>query len=460
MKCLVLTTTLSVTLLVLLTLPIAVRAQSTEHQKHCGEGDGRSQQNNSQNVTYTFSVLHSFTGKPDGGHPFAGGVLDCAGNFYGTTSSGGTFDGGTVFKIDKHGNETVLYNFTGATDGGYPESGLVIDPAGNLYGTTAEGGSGTGVVFKLDRRGQETVLYAFTDFTDGPPRGTMVRDAAGNLYGITQLGGATSNGTVFKIDLTGKETVLHAFTGPDGSEPFGNLVIDSAGNLYGMTMDGGASSNCFAGCGVVFKVDADGHESVLHSFSGPDGGNPEAGLVMDSAGNLYGATTGGGASKQGAVFKLDKNGTETVLYSFTGAADGGAPIAAMALDGEGNLYGTTDSGGTPCGFPGCGVVFKVDKTGKETVLHAFTGNDGDQPLDMVRDSAGNLYGTTLEGGNQSCDIVFTSSCGVVFKLTASREGDSECEGGEGSQDNGRAKRDDPDCVRSDKDPPSGTVKSE
>lgn len=389
----------------------------------CGGGNQKYRGDQSQTVTYTFSVLHSFSGKPDGGHPFAGGVLDSAGNFFGTTSSGGTFDGGTVFEIDKNGNETVLYGFTGGADGGYPESGLVFDPAGNLYGTTVEGGSGAGVVFRLDPNGQETVLYAFTDFTDGPPRGTMVRDSAGNLYGITQLGGATSNGTVFKIDLAGKETVLHTFTGsPDGSEPFGNLVIDSAGNLYGMTMSGGASSgSCFAGagCGVVFKVDAAGNESVLHNFSGPDGANPEAGLVMDAAGNLYGATTGGGASSQGAVFKLDKGGTQTVLYSFTGSADGGAPIAALVLDDQGNLYGTTDSGGSPCGFPGCGVVFKLSNTGKETVLHAFTGNDGDQPLDMVRDSAGNLYGTTLEGGNQSCDIVFTTSCGVVFKLTAS-----------------------------------------
>lgn len=388
----------------------------------CGGGNDKTQRNQSQNVTYSFSVLHSFSGTPDGGHPFAGGVLDSAGNFFGTTSSGGTFDGGTVFKIDQDGNETVLYNFTGGADGGFPESGLVFDPAGNLYGTTVEGGSGAGVVFRLDPNGQETVLYAFTDFTDGPPRGTMVRDSDGNLYGITQLGGATSNGTVFKIDLAGKESVLHAFTGsPDGSEPFGNLVIDSARNLYGMTMSGGASSgSCFAGagCGVVFKVDVAGNESVLHSFSGPDGANPEAGLVMDAAGNLYGATTGGGAFSQGAIFKLDKGGAETVLYSFTGLADGGAPIAAMALDDQGNLYGTTDSGGTGCFF-GCGVVFRVDKTGQETVLHLFNETAGDQPLDMVRDSAGNLYGTTLEGGNQTCDIVFTSSCGVVFKLTAS-----------------------------------------
>jgi uncharacterized repeat protein (TIGR03803 family) len=332
--------------------------------------------------------------------------------------------------VDTTGKETTLYNFTGGGDGGYPVQGeLTLDAAGNIYGTAGIGGSGGfGVVYKLDPSGQQTVLYSFTGGVDGGwPHAGVVRDTAGNLYGTAQTGGdpACGNGfgcgVVFKVDTTGRETILHNFEGDsDGVQPFGNLVLDAAGNLYGTTYIGGTSANCLGGCGVIFKVDATGQESVLHSFDGTDGGSSTGGLVRDSAGNLLGTTTGGGASKHGVVFKLDPTGKETVLYSFTGGMDGDAPLASLAIDGSGNLYGTTDTGGNSnnCLF-GCGVAFRVDTTGKETVLYNFTGSDGDQGLDMSIDPSGNLYGTTLEGGVSSCDIVFTSECGVVFKLTRS-----------------------------------------
>lgn len=391
----------------------------------CGGASGGGGGGGNPGETFTYSVLHSFTGQPDGGHPFAGLVLDKAGNLYGTTSSGGTSDGGTVFKLDPTGKETVLYNFTGGADGGYPSQGeLILDAAGNLYGTAGMGGSGGfGVVFKLDSAGAETVLYNFTAGPDGGwPHAGVVRDAAGNLYGTAQTGGDLTCGfgfgcgVVFKVDANGNETVLHDFEGgADGVSPFGNLVLDTAGNLYGTTTAGGASNE-----GVVFKVDPIGTETVLHTFTGPDGGGSTGRLVRDAAGNLYGTTSGGGASKQGTVFKVDPSGKETVLYSFTGGTDGTAPITGLALDTEGDLYGTTDSGGnSPNCFFGCGVVFKVDPTGKETVLHNFTGTDGAQGLDVIRDAAGNLYGTTLEGGVSGCDVVFTTDCGVVFKLTRS-----------------------------------------
>jgi uncharacterized repeat protein (TIGR03803 family) len=352
--------------------------------------------------------------------------LDAAGNSYGTTSSGGTFDGGTVFKIDTSGNETLLYNFTGGADGGFPEQGkLALDAAGNLYGTTGSGGtSGFGVVFKLDAAagGNETIVHTFTGGLDGGwPHAGVVLDLAGNLYGTTQTGGDPACGgfgcgVIFKLDSSGNEAVLHNFEGgSDGTGPFGNLILDAAGNLYGITASGGTAND-----GIIFKVDAAGRESVLHTFTGTDGAGSTGGLVADSAGNLYGTTALGGASKQGVVFKLDLSGNETVLFSFTGGADGGNPITSLALDASGNLYGTTDAGGTACGFPGCGVVFKLDPTGEETVLHNFTGADGTQPLDLVRDATGNLYGTTLEGGNSGCDIVFTDTCGVVFKLALSQ----------------------------------------
>jgi uncharacterized repeat protein (TIGR03803 family) len=376
----------------------------------------------------TFRVLHHFGPPPDGGHPFTGLTRDAAGNLYGTTAYGGNFDAGTIFKVSKKGKLSRLYSFTGGTDGGYPEQGqLTLDSAGNIYGTAGAGASGFGVVFQLDRAGKEHVLYTFSGGADGGyAHAGVVRDAKGNLYGTAQTGGGPSCGgfgcgVVFKLDPTGKETVLHSFTGgKDGIQPFGNLVLDEKGNLYGTTYSGGGSSNCLGGCGVVFKVTKNGKEHVLHTFTGPDGGGSTAGLVRDQAGNLYGTTSGGGASKQGVVFKVDPAGKESVLYSFTGGTDGAAPITALVLDPAGNLYGTTDSGGSGCFF-GCGVVFKLAANGHETVLHRFSGADGAQPLDLVLDPAGNLYGTTLEGGISGCATVFTPDCGVVFKLAAPQD---------------------------------------
>jgi uncharacterized repeat protein (TIGR03803 family) len=251
---------------------------------------------------------------------------------------------------------TLLYSFTGKSDGGIPQGGLVRDPAGNLYGTTSQGG--------------------------------LLRDCAG--FGC---------GVVFEVDPTGKETVLHRFKGPDGALPVGSLLLDEAGNLYGAA-SGGAS-----GIGVVFKVDKSGKETVLHNFKGSDGALPLGSLIRDGEGNLYGATFAGGVGNCfmgkgcGVVFKLDKTGKETVLYAFTGGSDGGEPQRGGALirDKAGNLYGTTVQGGVNCDNQsfGCGVVFKLDKTGKETVLYTFTGgSDGAEPLGgLTRDQAGNLYGS-------------------------------------------------------------------
>jgi uncharacterized repeat protein (TIGR03803 family) len=253
----------------------------------------------------------------------------------------------------------VLHTFNGSpTDRAIPGAAhLIGDSAGNLYGTTESGGaSGAGVVFKLNKTG-ETVLYSFTGGADGwSPVAGLIRDSAGNLYGTTFGGGArfgeSGSGVVFKLDTTGTETVLYSFTGgADGGSPAAGLIRDSAGNLYGTTELGGVS-----GAGVVFKLDTTGTETVLHSFTGPGGENPYAGLIADSAGNLYGTTYGGGASGSGVVFKLDTTGTETVLYSFTGGADGGSPVAGLIRDSAGNLYGTTYEGGTS----DAGVVFKLE----------------------------------------------------------------------------------------------------
>ena len=259
------------------------------------------------------------------------------------------------------GTETVLYSFgSSATDGSAPLSGLIMDGAGNLYGTTSAGGTyDLGTVFKISSNGTETILHAFSGgTTDGQfPLRRLVMDSAGNLYGTTALGGANDLGTVFKISAAGTETVLHSFAGgtTDGARPEAGLIMDSAGNLYGTTLVAGANQ-----AGTVFKIDlTTGTETVLYSFSDntTDGADPQAALTMDSAGNLYGTTVDGGAHSDGTVFKITGTGTETVLHSFAGGTtDGAKPQAALIMDGAGDLFGTTQSGGTYNG----GTVFMID----------------------------------------------------------------------------------------------------
>ncbi|HEY4741316.1 MAG TPA: choice-of-anchor tandem repeat GloVer-containing protein [Candidatus Acidoferrales bacterium] len=371
-----------------------------------------------QTQAYSESVLHSFIGVPDGADPEAALMMDPHGNLYGTTLEGGTTDDGTVFKVTPAGQETVLYSFTGGANGD-PYAGLVRDALGNLYGTTYGVNSvDNGTVFKLGANGQESLLYHFAGDADGAnPYAALVRDSWGNLYGTTLFGGEGAGcfngcGTVFEVNTHGTETVLHAFsgTGGDGSLPYSGLVRDAQGDLYGTTETGGAS-----GFGTVFKLNKAGVEIVLHSFAGgSDGANPYAGLVQDSLGNLYGVTEFGGTSGDGTVFEINTAGKEKVLYSFAGGSDGANPIyASLVLDTQGDLYGTTAYGGgdtTAC-TNGCGTVFKVDTHGRETVLYRFSGSKGDgaHPVaGLVRDAQGNLYGTTSEGG--------TAGMGAVFKL--------------------------------------------
>ena len=257
----------------------------------------------------------------------------------------------------------------------------------------------------------------------------LTQDSKGNLYGTTLGGGEFCMeyggcGVVFRVDRTGNETVLYNFCPngwgkcTDGAFPQAGLIRDAAGNLYGTTSGGGAH-----GVGTVFKLCPTGAETVLYSFAGgADGANPFAGFIRDEAGNLYGTTTGGGPSGQGTVFKVDPAGSETVLYSFTGGTDGGYPEAGLIRDEKGNLYGTTFFGGLDSPFCSyfCGVVFKVDTTGLETVLYSFTGGaDGLNPgAGLMLGKGGDLYGTTAYGGADSDPSCATGiGCGVVFKLT-------------------------------------------
>jgi len=357
------------------------------------------------------------------------------------------------------GQETVLYNFQGGSDGNFPIGGVIFDAEGNLYGTTDVGGGGAcpggcGTVFKLApaKNGgyTKTILYTFQgSFTDGQyPQARLVFDQEGNLYGTTLLGGATlaGEGTVFKLTPTPSgewtETILHNFncaTANDGCEPYSYLIFDKAGNLYGTTLQGGGgdtSSYCINGCGTVFKLSKRKKgmwpETLLytfpHFFNNTIGANPYAGLAIDAKGSLYGTTYYGGPYTSGVVFRLKRSHgvwAETVLhtFSYTGT-DGYAPYAGVVLDKSGNLYGTTLDGGNA--VLGQGVVFMLTPAREgewtETIIHDFPSPryaDGEYPITGVTvDAAGNLYGASYIGGGQNeAQCPDNDGCGVIYQLS-------------------------------------------
>jgi uncharacterized repeat protein (TIGR03803 family) len=368
------------------------------------------------------TVLHTFGGGADGADPYSGVVRDASGNLYGTTQYGGRAGAGIVYKVDATGNETVLFNFPGGPGGGLPYAGVTLDSAGDLYGTALGGLTGRGFIYKLDTQGNESILYSFTGGSDGDyPYAGVIRDTAGNLYGTTLLGGPANAGVVYKIDPAGQETVLHSFAGEaDGARPYAGVIRDTSGNLYGTASEGGASN-----AGLVFKLDSAGRKTNLYSFPAmPDGANPSSALIPGSKGNFYGTTFNGGPANSGVVYKVDITGQETVLYSFAGGAGGANPIGRIVQDADGNIYGTTVLGG----IANAGVVYKVDPAGKETVLYAFTGGaDGANPQGgVIGDNAGNLYGTTLLGGAAGFGVVFkldsTLNESVLYSFMGSNDG--------------------------------------
>jgi uncharacterized repeat protein (TIGR03803 family) len=377
-----------------------------------------------------YQVLHAFTGGNDGGGLYSGLLLDRQGSVYGTTVAGGPKGkGGTAFKLTPLANgkwaEAVLYSFcsqSNCADGGGSVAGLIFDAVGNLYGTTESGGAHVyGTVFKLTPRAEgwkETLLHSFGFNKYGCcPQASLVMDDAGNLFG-------TAN-AAFELSPTGngwKETLLHDFTGQngDGFGPYAGVILDAAGNLYGETAIGGTSKDCGGGCGTVYELQptsAGWKEHILHDF-GTGGDNmafPEGPLMLDKPGNLYG-TAGGGTYADGAVYKLtlqsDGRWKSTIIHSFTGGANGESVGGGVVMDKAGNLYGTTIAGGSPnCQ---CGVVYKLSPGigGKWNfkVLHTFVGTDGAQPVgELILDDKGNLYGNTITGG--------PGGYGVAFKLT-------------------------------------------
>ncbi len=383
-------------------------------------------------VAQTETVLKGFKGS-NGTYPLAGVIFDSAGNLYGTVSGGGVYDFGAVFELIPNPGggwtEKLLHSFNAnGKDGYWPFASLVFDSAGNLYGTTESGGTYMGgTVFELTPHAgglwSEKVLHSFnTTGGDGVnPYGNLVFDAAGNLYGTTYHGGKTSMGTVFLLHPEGgawKEKIIHRFSGGEGQWPTGGLILDAVGNLYGTASNGGGSLDD----GTVFKLTPSAGGSwtatTLFDFDGYSGAHPTGVLVFDAAGNLYG-TTGGGIPEYGNVFELTPSAsgtwTEAILLEFDGGTNGGSPSGGLIFDPAGNLYGTTTIGGANSE----GLVFELSPaTGgswSETVLYNFysrsQGDDGYRPqAGLVRDTAGNLYGTVSAGGSAYDE-------GAVFKLT-------------------------------------------
>lgn len=362
----------------------------------------------------TFTLLHTFTGGGDGAEP-GGLILDRAGNLYGATFTGGLSGAGTIFKLKQTGSGWLLnplYEFDLNNNGVIsPNEDVVFGPDGNIYAAVGVLG-GNGGIFKLQPPPSAcrssvcywtgTVLYAFGRYPDGSgPNGNLVFDSAGNIYGTTEYGGENAFGTVFKLTYSGgswTESVLYSFMGgADGSTPLDGVVMDSAGNLYGTTRFGGAQ-NCSDGCGTVFELSPSGGgwtEKVIYTFQGPPNGyEPWVGLTMDSSGNLYGTTYEGGSGGGGTVFELSPAGGSwnfNVIYNIAG--NGGGPRGRVAMDSAGNLYDSFT-------FPP--TLFKLTPSGGSwtyTDLHDFSNHDGTYPAgNLAIDSQGNVYGTCSSEG--------------------------------------------------------------
>ncbi|HXM63342.1 MAG TPA: choice-of-anchor tandem repeat GloVer-containing protein [Terriglobales bacterium] len=407
-------------------------------------------------------VIYSFTGGADGGQPMSDLTLDADGNLYGTTEYGGsgacTYNTppgcGTVFELKRSKDgwkEQVLYSFAGGNDGAVPKAGVVFDKAGNLYGTTAQGGrNGGGTAFEMvpNSHGgwKESILHAFPDGSDdgASPESDLILDTQGNLYGTAMFGGAENScaysgcGTVFALtphpDGSWTETTLHVFAGaPDGASPSSGVVLDSAGNLYGTTSYGGSGS-CYVGtkargyvygCGTVYKLTAPGGawtETILYNFvhGGGLGINPSGQIILDNANHILGVTDAGG-NGLGTFFELqdtkNRGWRQSQAHIFYGNPDGMAPVGRLVSDSHANLLGITSHGGASKS----GIVFEFQHLSdgwEERILYSFAGSpDGATPsAGLVSDSLGVLYGTTLEGGTSTGSTCHFQGCGTIYQV--------------------------------------------
>lgn len=392
----------------------------------------------------SYKVLYNFNNT--NANPSSGLTIDAQGNAYGTTSYGGYNGAGTVYELSPSTGYHLLFKFGKSIAGGaYPVGNMVLDSAGNLYGTTSGGGTqhhdcdnGCGIVFKLSPPNNgglwtENVIYSFCQMRPcldgGNPYSSVIFDSTGNLYGTTYVGGRSGHGTVFELSPTSDswvEKVLYSFGSGsnDGLDPQGGLIFDSAGNLYGTTVAGGDYS-----VGSVFELSPAANswtETVLYSFGtngSADGEYPQVGVTIDQAGNIFGTTEQGGAYHDvcnggcGTVFELMPSAgggwTETVIHTFAPPArDGGVPQAGVVIDATGNVYGTTVAGGAPGCADGCGTVYMLTlnlQGAWEETLFRFPDdkNLGTGPAAPVTLGAGGeIYGTADRGGMDGDGVVF------------------------------------------------------
>jgi uncharacterized repeat protein (TIGR03803 family) len=380
----------------------------------------------------TEKVVWNFAGGTDGSQPWSNYFIsDAKGNLYGATAAGGTFDAGVVFKRSPTGKVKILYEFKGQAnrDGQAPHGRLAFDADGNIFGTTQQGGiNGTGTVYELSprRHGEwkERVIYNFsaTGADGNSPSAGMTIAPDGTMYSTTPDGGAYSGGVIFSMTKTTngwKQAVIHSINFPsEGGFPYEGLMMDAAGNLYGVAPAGGS-----AGGGVVYQLSHTNRgwvDRVIYNFTGQNGdgsGLYWIDLISDASGNIYGATSFGGTNGNGTVWELVYSATkksykEQILYEFgaSGSGDGNNPYGGLAMDSNGNLYGTALNGGSS----GLGAVYKLTKQGnswKETILHNFKGgNDGNQPTgNPFINTNGKVFGMTQSGG--------TSNLGVIYRVT-------------------------------------------
>ncbi len=439
--------------------------------------------NTSESATATVNVvagpsirtLHSFDHSTEGAGPWGGPVFGSDGYLYGTTEAGGDLSCsyiaslagcGSIYKADTAGNVTTLHQFSGL-DGAYPSASLLQTPSGSWYGTTEFGGTNTsdcmaggtstfagcGALFSVDASQNFNVLYSFGPYSAAVgvgPDAALIQAADGSIYGASLVGGSVtcggsvdgvsepSCGTIFQLNSLGIPALEHSFSGPDGAYPAAALLQMPDGNFYGTTIGGGdqtCSSYASPGCGTVFQMTASSAVKVLHSFAQQDGAAPDAQLIVGKDGQMYGTTLSGGStscsggaswSGCGTVFKIDTAGNFTPLHSFSGP-DGAYP-AQLVQASDGYFYGTTESGGdTSCTGPygpGCGTVFRMDAAGNVTVLYAFTGqSDGSWPESaLVQGTDGNLYGTTAYGGTNDDGVIFQISNLAALAATTPRVG--------------------------------------
>ncbi|MBS0421033.1 MAG: hypothetical protein JSR66_25210 [Proteobacteria bacterium] len=361
-------------------------------------------------------VLSSFgNGDADAISPSSKLVQGSDGNFYGTALGGSHFDG-VIFKVTSAGIETVLHTFNRSTGDGASPSGLILGSDGNFYGTTIAGGANDrGTVFKMTPDGSVTVLYSFRGYPSDASYADsgLVQANDGSFYGTSEFGGATNNGAVFRVTRGGVETMLYSFgtVAKDAAAGFSGLVEGSDGNFYGMSSNGGAGNY-----GAVFKITPEGIESLVYSFTGGAAGAsfPTGGLLEGADDNFYGQTSSGGPNHGGEIFKLTPAGDLTVLYSFTeGAKTGSGPTGTLVQDSEGNLFGATQYGGSPRNFypnlTASGTIFELTAAGTMTELSNFgpAEADGSEPFPgPIVGKDGNLYGTTQSGGLNHAGVFY------------------------------------------------------